>query len=78
MKSSPLAPRALALAAGQRGIVVGFHQPQLAGKLMSMGVLPGSEIELIRRAPFSGAWYVRVDQQYIALRQPEIAGIIMT
>jgi ferrous iron transport protein A len=50
----------------------------MASKLMAMGILPGSEVELIRRAPFGGAWYVRVDQQHIALRQAEVEAIIFS
>ena len=50
----------------------------MASKLMAMGVLPGSEVELIRRAPFGGAWYVRVDQQHLALRRPEIEAVILS
>jgi ferrous iron transport protein A len=58
-------------------IISHFTNDQVAGKLMSMGVLPGSRIELIRKAPLGGGWYVRVDRQMIALRKEELDCIVM-
>lgn len=43
---------------------------------MSMGVLPGSVIELIRKAPLGGGWYVRIDRQVLALRKEELDCIV--
>lgn len=54
-----------------------FTNDQMASKLMSMGVLPGSQISLIRKAPLGGAWYVRVDNKVIAMRAKEIHCIIL-
>ncbi|MBX2876332.1 MAG: ferrous iron transport protein A [Saprospiraceae bacterium] len=54
-----------------------FSNDQMASKLMSMGVLPGSQINLIRKAPLGGAWYVRVDNKVIAMRAKEINCIIL-
>jgi len=45
---------------------------------MAMGVLPGSRVELCRRAPFGGGWYVKVDNLLLALRQHEIDSIVLT
>lgn len=45
---------------------------------MAMGVLPGSRIELRRRAPFGGGWYVKVDNLLLALRQCEVDSIVLT
>ncbi len=57
--------------------VVGFTNDQLASRLISMGVLPGSKVELIRKAPFGGGWYARIDNQVIALRKEELECIVM-
>lgn len=43
---------------------------------MSMGVLPGSRIDLIRKAPLGGGWYVKIDRQFIALRKEELDCIV--
>ncbi|MEL7220000.1 MAG: FeoA family protein [Bacteroidota bacterium] len=68
-------PSASTLALGEEGIIGGFTDAQLASKLLSMGVLPGSQIKLIRRAPFGGAVYVSVDEHCLALREVEFAAI---
>lgn len=44
---------------------------------MAMGILPGSRVELVRRAPFGGGWYVRVDNLYIALRMDEASSVVL-
>lgn len=59
------------------GRVERFSDPRLGGKLMAMGVLPGSRIELRRRAPFGGGWYVKVDNLLLALRQCEVDSIVL-
>ena len=59
------------------GIVSHFCDERLAGKLLSMGVLPGSRLELHRKAPFGGGWYVRVDNMLLALRQEEVDCIVL-
>lgn len=69
--------QACLLPAGQRNIIVGFKREDLAGKLLAMGILPGSTLEVVRRSPFGGACYVRVDDQAIALRDEELAAILI-
>ena len=69
--------RLLNLGQGQAGHVDRFDQEALAGKLMAIGILPGSRVEVVRRAPFGGGYYVRVDRQTIALRKQELECIIV-
>lgn len=65
------------ISAGLTTTVAGFTNDRLASKLMAMGILPGSTLKLVRKAPFGGAWYVAVDQQFIALRRQEAAAILV-
>lgn len=44
---------------------------------MAMGILPGSRIELVRKSPLGGGWFVKVDNTYIALRKQEAACIVL-
>lgn len=44
---------------------------------MAMGLLPGSRVAIVRRAPFGGGWYVKVDNFYLALRKEEAASIVL-
>ena len=57
--------------------VVRFTNDQVASRLISMGVLSGSSLQLIRKAPFGGGWYARIDNQVIALRKEELECIVM-
>lgn len=52
-----------------------FTNHALATKLMSMGILPGTKIKLVRTAPFGGACYVKANHHTLALRKTEAATI---
>lgn len=54
-----------------------FTNEEMSSKLMSMGVVPGSRIRLIRKAPFGGGYYVRVDNFNLALRREEAESIVL-
>jgi Fe2+ transport system protein FeoA len=56
------------------GIIMGFENPELANKLISMGFIPGKSLELIRSS-FSTK-YVKIDSEFFALRKVEFEGII--
>lgn len=45
----------------------------LTNKLLTIGILPGSEIEFVRKSFFGGSYYLKVDKKIIALRKNEIA-----
>ncbi len=57
--------------------IVGFANYQLASKFLSMGILPGSKVKVIRVAPLSGGFYIRVNQQNFAIRTTEAASILV-
>ncbi len=65
------------LEVGQSGTVANFKDDLVAGKLMTMGVLPGSLVQLIRKAPFKGGVYIKVDGCHIVLRDSEAAFIVL-
>jgi ferrous iron transport protein A len=67
----------LKLRPGDAGLVERYTDDYIGGKLMSMGVLPGSRIEVVRIAPFGGGYYVKVDHSYIALRKKEAGSIVL-
>lgn len=62
---------------GGQGLVSHFENPQIASKLMAMGIMPGSNIRMIRKAPFGGGCYIKVDNLLIALRESEALSIIL-
>lgn len=62
---------------GIAGFVAQFTNEQIGCKLLTMGVFPGSRIEVIRVAPFGGGLFLKVDNNYLALRQQEAACILL-
>lgn len=62
---------------GAAGVVSHYASEQAGSKLMAMGVLPGSQVIVVRKAPFGGGWYVKVDNFYLALREEEAASIVL-
>ncbi len=57
--------------------VTGFKNQQVASKLLSVGILPGSQLQIIRKAPNGYVFYIKVDEISIALRQNELDAILM-
>lgn len=66
------------LKVGENAIVREFSNGFVACKLMAMGLLPGSSILLVRKAPFGGAYYIRAKNHYIALRVHEAENVLLT
>ena len=62
---------------GQTGTIERFTNEGLEGKLLDIGVRPGSRLRVIRRSPFGGCWYVKIDRQCLALRKKELACIMV-
>ncbi|MFM2267389.1 MAG: hypothetical protein RL757_830 [Bacteroidota bacterium] len=62
---------------GEAAILSGFSDEYFAGKLLSMGVLPGSRVLLIRRLPNKGGIYVRVEAANFAFRDEEAKLILI-
>lgn len=63
---------------GEAGIIAGFSNDQLASKLIAMGILPGARLQLVRKAPFGGAYYVASGNFRVALRKSEAAGVLLS
>jgi ferrous iron transport protein A len=55
--------------------ILRFLEEHLEKKLLSMGIMPGSSVEVLRKAPFGGAFYVKIDGLILALRNNEASSI---
>lgn len=62
---------------GRTGRIAHFTDEVIAGKLMSMGVLPGSKVRVVRIAPFNGGYYLQVDGSNMVLRVREADSIVL-
>jgi len=65
------------LKAHESAEAIAFSDPALAGKLTAMGVRPGTIIEMVRKAPFGQAYYIKVEGIRLALREEEAASIML-
>ncbi len=72
-----MANSVIQLKVGTGGRITHFTDDRIAGKLMTMGVLPGSRLRVMRIAPFKGGYYLKVDGMSIVVRNDE-ASFIMT
>lgn len=62
---------------GNTGRIAHFTDDQIAGKLMTMGVLPGSQVKVVRIAPFSGGYYLKIDGINMVVRFKEANSIVL-
>jgi len=46
-------------------------------RMMDMGIVPGVELEVVRRAPMGGPLQVRLKGYYLAMRRGECAKIVV-
>lgn len=56
-------------------LILGFKDPFLAARLIALGIYPGKELEIKRKALLGGAFYVEVDCCHFALREDELFGL---
>ena len=75
ISSNQLSTRDYDLKQVKEGTVSSIEHPELANKLLTMGIKPGVHIRKIRRAPFGGGFYIRANDSLIALRTNELASI---
>jgi Fe2+ transport system protein FeoA len=70
-------PIASSLRYGQEAMIVRFTDEYIENKLTSMGMMPGSMLRMIRKAPFGGGFYIKIDNTTIAIRSQELQHIIV-
>lgn len=64
---------------GQTGVVEGFSEiDETAQRLMQMGVVEGTEIEVLRYAPAGDPMEVRVMGYALSLRGKEAANVLIS
>lgn len=61
---------------GERGTIVRVDaEPAIARRLMELGLVPGTEIELVRRAPMGDPLELRAREVHLFLRRSEASRI---
>ncbi|KAB2813804.1 FeoA family protein [Phaeocystidibacter luteus] len=64
------------LRVGERGVIRELSLDELPVKLLEMGCLPGTELEVKHVAPFNGPIYFRMADYHLAIRR-ELARLIL-
>ncbi|MCB9225267.1 MAG: FeoA family protein [Crocinitomicaceae bacterium] len=62
---------------GQSALIKDVQESEVLHKLYEFGILPGHTIELVECAPFNGPYYLKVDNNLIAIRKEEARQIII-
>ncbi len=62
---------------GQKGVISRLLPDELTLKLMEMGCLPGTEVEVRHVAPFGDPLCVRVAGYQLSLRKNEAAALLI-
>jgi ferrous iron transport protein A len=60
---------------GQIGIIKQFSDLEATCKLITMGLIPNVRVEVLRKAPFGGGLYVKLDNHNIGMRSSEAASV---
>ena len=61
----------------EEGIVKHFNDSSMACKLLTIGIIPDSRIVLVRKAPFGGAYCLKLGNTFVAVREKEARSIII-
>ncbi len=56
---------------GKQAFLDTFAISPLHRKLLSMGLLPGQTVSVVRRLPLNGSLYVKIENRHVALRYSE-------
>ena len=54
---------------GEKGIIDNLPIDRIPLKLLEMGCLPGNEVELVQKAPFSCPLYLKINGSHLAIRK---------
>lgn len=67
----------LALSIGEQATIQSFSNPQIACKLIAMGVAPNAKICILRRSAMGNTYYLQTPNGQLAIRKKEAAHILI-
>ncbi|MBT8448630.1 MAG: ferrous iron transport protein A [Gammaproteobacteria bacterium] len=65
------------LDSGQQVRVINYLNDKIATRMLSLGLLPTTIVEVIRKSPFADALYIKYGNTNAAVRKDEAAQIIV-
>lgn len=67
----------LHLREGEWAYIQSLEELDLTCRLLTLGVLPKSKVHLVRKAPFGGAYYLKINENCVAVRTEEAKHILI-
>ena len=68
---------AASLEKGNKSRIQEFCNDKMTGRFLDLGILPGSEIEMIGTTTFKGTFYLKINHHFFALRKEELEAILL-
>jgi ferrous iron transport protein A len=65
----------LDLKKGEVGIIKQFSDFDATCKLLTMGLVPNARVTVVRKSPFGGALYIKLENHMIGMRKIEAASV---
>ena len=62
---------------GEIGFIKYCNDKKYACKLLTLGLLPKSQVSIVRKAPIGGALYLKLNGHQVAVREKEANAIIV-
>ena len=62
---------------GESGYIFSFENPFFTCKFYTLGIMPQTTIEMVRKSPFGHAFYVKIGDSIVALRKEEAKSILI-
>ncbi len=56
---------------GESGSVTLLDEGSYTCKLLNLGLLPLAKVTMVRKSPFGGAYYIKLERHQLAVREEE-------
>ncbi len=56
---------------GESGLVTRIIEGSFTCKLLSLGIIPKAKVSMVRKSPLGDAYYIKLENHQMAMRQSE-------
>lgn len=64
-------PTLASLKPGESAFVTLLDEGSYTCKLLNLGILPKTKVTMVRKSPFGGAFYIKLERHQLAMRREE-------
>ncbi|MBK7806217.1 MAG: ferrous iron transport protein A [Saprospiraceae bacterium] len=64
-------PTLASLKPGESAFVTLLDEGSYTCKLLNLGILPKTKVTMVRKSPFGGAFYIKLERHQLAMRTEE-------